>query len=124
MSNISIKLNLRQLKNIVKPMRRKDGSTVECLVLPIDSNHIFRGGKGLYLDLTAIEIKNKVGDSKDTHLVKQSIPKEVYEKMTEEQKKSLPIIGNAIVWDRQEPEPVQAPELQDLPAGDNDDLTF
>lgn len=124
MSNISIKLNLTQFPGTKKTMKRKDGSTVECYVMPIDSNHIFRGEKGLYLELTAIEIKNKVGDSKDTHLIKQNFPKEVYEKMTEEQKKATKIIGNAIVWGRQEPEPAEAPELQDLPAGDNDDLPF
>ncbi len=125
MANISIKLNLTQLKSVKKVMKRKDGSQVECLVLPIDSNNLFRGEKGLYIDLTAIEIKNKVGDSKDTHLVKQSFDKETYNAMSDEDKKKLPILGNAILWGRQEPEPVIAEELNDLPNDDeNDALPF
>lgn len=121
MGNISIKINLRQFKNVVKDMKRKDGSTVKCLVIPIESNNFYEGEKGVYADLTAIEIKNKVGESKNTHLIKQNFPKEMYEKMTEEEKKATPIIGNAIVWGRQEPEP-QAAELDegDIP----DDLPF
>lgn len=105
MANISIKLNLTQLKHVVRKMTGKDKQPIDCLVIPIDENLIFRGEKGLYLDLTAIEIKNKVGDSKDTHLIKQQVGKEVYESMTEEQKRAMPILGNAIYWGRREADP-------------------
>jgi len=118
MGNISIKLNLRQFKNVIKDMKRKDGTMTKCLVIPIEANHLFEGEKGVYADLTAMQIKNKVGDSKDTHLIKQSFPKDFYNSLTKDQKMQLPIMGNAIVWERQEQEPQQADisiESDDLP---------
>lgn len=121
MSNISIKVNLRQLKNTVKSFKKQDGSLVDCLVIPVKDNHLFEGEKGIYLDLSAFEIKNKVGESKDTHLIKQSLPKEVYGVMTDDQKKELPILGNAIVWGSREADTVEAgivsseEETDDLP---------
>lgn len=119
MGNISIKINLRQFKNVIKDMKRQDGTTVKCLVLPIEQNQFHVGEKGIYADLTAFEIKNKVGDTKDTYLVKQSFSKEVFDAMSDDDKKALPILGNAIVWSRQEPEPQTADisneEIDDLP---------
>lgn len=121
MGNISIKINLRQFKNVIKEMTRKDGSKVKCLVIPIDSNNFHEGEKGIYVDLTAMEIKNKANDSKDTHLIKQNLPKEVYEALSEEERMSMPVVGHAIVWGRQEPEPQHA----DISSNeDNDDLPF
>jgi len=120
MANISINLNLRQYKNVLKKMKKKDGSEVECLIIPIESNGLIKGEKGVYANLTAIEIKNKVGDSKDTHLIKQDVKKEVYENLTDEEKKAMPIMGNAILWKPKEADPVQA----GLDMDDNDDLPF
>lgn len=97
MSGISIKINLEALKCVKQKKKGKNGE-VMCLVLPIDANHLYKGEKGTYLDLQAFELKNPKEDSKDTHLVKQSLPKDVYEKMNEEEKRAIPILGNAIVW--------------------------
>ena len=97
MSRISGKINLAGLKGQVRSMQGTSGM-VECLVIPIAANNLFKGEKGVYLDLIAFEIEKKVNDSKDTHLVKQSLSKEVREKMTDEQLKAMPIIGNLQVW--------------------------
>jgi len=97
MSNISGKLNLMQLKAAIRSMNGKSGP-IDCLVIPIEANHLFRGDKGIYLDLIAFENKAKNDVIKDTHLVKQSLPKEVFEAMTEDEKKSQPILGNLRVW--------------------------
>lgn len=113
MGNISIKINMAQLKHIKKEFTGKDGNKVMCLVIPIEENKMFLGEKGVYLDITAIEIKNKQGDSKDTHLLKQSFSKEFYESLTQEQKESYPILGNAIQWGRQEANPVHSDALSD-----------
>lgn len=95
--NISTKLNLAGLKHTVQKMKGANGE-VEVLIIPIDANHLYRGEKGMYLDLTHIELKNPREGSKDTHLVKQSLPKDVYSGMSDDDKKSQPIIGNSIVW--------------------------
>lgn len=98
MGNVSTKINLAALKNaaIIKSGKNND---VECIIIPIAHNHLFRSEKGaVYLDLQGFELKNKKEDSKDTHLVKQSLPKDVFNKMTDEEKKAMPILGNHVVW--------------------------
>jgi len=97
MSNISTKINLAALKHSVRKMKGQSGE-VECLIIPIAANGLFKGEKGVYLDLQGFEIKNKVNDSKDTHLVKQSLPKEIYEKQTDEEKKAMPVLGSHVLW--------------------------
>ena len=117
---ITISLNLRQFKHqvITTPKGAK------CLVIPIEENQFVDGEKGVYLNLAGFEIKDKKGDSKDTHLVKQSFKKEVYEKMTEDEKRNQPIIGNLTVWaGRQEAEPV-ASSVDPIASTDLSDLPF
>lgn len=121
MGNISTKLNLAGLKHSRKLLSGKSGQ-VDCLIIPIVENKLFIGEKGLYLDLTHIEIKDRskqAPDQKDTHLIKQSFSKEVYEAMTEEERKSYPILGNSILWTSNQNEP----ELS-APIEEHDDLPF
>jgi len=122
MSNISIKINLRQLKSAVRTMKSANGD-MECLIIPIDQNYLVRGEKGLYLDMQAYELKEKKADRKDTHLIKQGFTKEVFDAMTDEEKKTTPILGNLIVWGYQEPAPVNV-EIADTQQGEGDDLPF
>jgi len=113
MSRISGKLNLLQL-HAVRKMISGQAGPVECLVIPIGKNKLFIGDKGIYLDLIAFEIEKPKEGSKDTHLVKQSFSKEEREAMTEEELKSMPILGNLSVWDGQSTsEPVSPVEVQD-----------
>ena len=99
MSNISIKINLALLKAVRRTEKGQLGP-VECLILPIKNNHLYEGKDGaLYLDMTAFELKTKKEGQKDTHLVKQQLPADVFKAMTDEQKKSTPILGNCIVWE-------------------------
>lgn len=121
MSRIVGKLNLAQLKGQVKVMQGQTGM-IECLVLPIIANNLFKGDKGIYLDIIAFEFESKKGDSKDTHLVKQSLPKEMFEKMTDEEKKAMPIIGNLRVWDAEHSE--AEPQTNMVSQAESDDLPF
>jgi hypothetical protein len=114
MGNISLKINLRQLKHVEREMKGQGDKMIKCLIIPLEENMIYQGEKGAYLNLTAIEIKDRSkfsADQKDTHLIKQDVPKDKYEAMTEEQRKAMPIIGNAILWGRQESAPVESAEL-------------
>ena len=96
MGNLQVKLNLAGLKHTVQKMKGANGE-VEVLIIPIDANHLYRGEKGMYLDLTAFELKEP--KDKNTHLLKQSLPKEVYTVQTDEEKKAMPILGNVLTWD-------------------------
>lgn len=114
MSNLNIKLNLQ---NLVCACRFENGSAgpVECLIIPLEKNYLFKGGKGVYLDLTAFELKEKKENK--THLIKQTIPKEIFKAMTDEQKKATPILGDVSHWEHTETEPVS--DLETLPEGSN-----
>ena len=120
MSNISTSINLAALKHSRMKMKGKSGM-LDCLIIPIEANMLHKGEKGLYLNINHYEIKDKSkfpADSKDTHLVKQSFPKEAYDKLTEEEKKSFPIIGNSILWSGSSEAALSAP------IGEDDDLPF
>lgn len=100
MSNISTKINLAALKNaaIIKSGKNKD---VDCILIPINQNNLFKSEKGaVYLDLIGFEVapEKRKADSKDTHLVKQSLPKAIQEAQSDEEKRAMPILGNHIYW--------------------------
>lgn len=100
MGRISTKINLSALKNaaIITSGKNKD---VDCILIPIDQNNLFRGKENaIYLDLIGFETPADKRKGKDTHLVKQSLSKEIQDKMTEEEKKAMPILGNHIDWDQ------------------------
>jgi len=122
MSNISIKINLRQLKSAVRTMKSASGE-IECLIIPINQNHLIKGEKGIYIDMQAYELKEKKADRKDTHLIKQGFPKEVFDAMSEEEKKATPILGNLVVWGYSEPAPVNV-EIVETQENETNDLPF
>ncbi len=95
MSRISTKINLAGLKHSRKMMNGQSGP-IECVIIPIEANKLFVGEKGIYLDLIGFEIANPKG--KETHVVKQSLPLEILEKMTEEERNDMPLLGSHVVW--------------------------
>lgn len=121
MRNFAVKLNLTQLSNVVREFNGKSGK-VKCIVLPIKENHLCQGEKGIYLELTGIALKDPKYPKQQTHLVKQNFEKEVYSQFSEEEKKSLPILGNGIYFSPIEPDAVQSEEIADIEA--SDDLPF
>jgi len=112
MTKLNINLNL---SNLISVVRFEDGETgpVECLIIPIEANHLFRGKSGIYLDMTAFELKEPKDNQ--THLIKQSLPKEIYKAQTEEQKRAMPILGNVSSFEASTSEPVSS--IEPLPAG-------
>jgi hypothetical protein len=93
MNNFFVKINLAELKHKIQKKKTKDGNEIECLVIPIDQNNLYHSKEkgNVYLDLVAWENNNKEYNS---HILKQSLPKEVREKMSEEELKEQPIVGN------------------------------
>lgn len=98
MTNFNAKLNLMKLSRAGIMQIQGRGEVLRCLVIPVEENHLFvstdetnNRPKAAYLDLTAWELQNPKYE--ETHMIKQSLPKEVREQMTDEQRKSLPILG-------------------------------
>ena len=98
------KLNLAALNHQIAKFNSKSSKEpIECIVIPIEKNNLFKSDKGnVYLDLVAFKLKEPTKDEdgavQQTHLVKQSLPKTVREKMTDEEKNSQPIIGSLNVY--------------------------
>ena len=105
--------------SVIKPMPNKEGKMIDCVVLPIEKNHFFKGDKGVYADLIAFELKQKKEGIRDTHSIKQSFSKEYLEALPQDERNALPFIGGLIVWD-ENPASEKPPVVQ----GENDDLPF
>ena len=122
---IGTKLNLAILKHKVLELKGKSGM-VKGIFIPIEANHLYHSvEKGnVYLDLVGFDITKPAEGQKDTHLVKQSFSKEIREKMTEEEKKAVPVIGNHTVLGSGGS--AAAPQTMDDPldSGDMDELPF
>lgn len=71
---------------------KRDGEPYcEGIVIDIDDSGVYLGEKGVYLNLTAVEMREqRYGD---THVLKQSLSKEIYQAMSEEERMAQPIVG-------------------------------
>lgn len=94
MGNILINLQLTKLNRVGRAtVKDNKGEGLDCLIIPIKLNHLFVSNTNeVYLSMIGWE-SDKLSNGQ-THLLKQSFPKEVVEQMTDEQKKTIPIIGN------------------------------
>lgn len=95
---LTAKINLTLLKHALLKSTKDPEETLLCI--PIKANSLFKSDKGnVYFDIVGFDYQDKTPDKQypDTHLLKQSFSKDELAKMSEEQKKALPIIGNARV---------------------------
>lgn len=117
MANYSIKTDLLKVKGAFVTNIKGKTATKRCLCIPIDDSGLFLGKQGCYLNMTAIEMQNP--QFSDTHCIKVSYDKEVYEKMTEEEKKAQPIIGGLHQLERKQEQMAvsgyMTPKDEDLP---------
>lgn len=71
------KLNLAKLEHVIKPISSKEGGKIDCLIIPIEKNKLYKSEKGnVFLDLAVFEIDPAKRKGDDTHLVVQSLSKE------------------------------------------------
>lgn len=99
---MEVSVNLSRLKHVVKTTKNAKGDDIQVLILPIKENSLYMGEKGsISLNIKAYEMKEPRVDGRKvtTHILKQSLGKEVYSTLTEEEKKELPIIGNVYEWE-------------------------
>lgn len=123
MANYSIKANLLKLKGAFFTNLKGRTTTKRCLIIPVDDAGLYVGEKGIYINLTAIELQNP--QYQDTHCVKVSYDRDTYEKMTEEERNSLPILGGMRKFERQASEMNASTQLDANQSVDNyDDLPF
>lgn len=119
----TIKLNLLKFRNAcVLKIQGRTGKKA-CVVIPIEDAHLVAGEKGVYADLLECELKQP-GQYGDVALVRQSLPREVFDAMSEDERRAMPILGSVkplqarSVADEAEEVPAAAVEVPD------DDLPF
>ncbi len=100
MTNYSLKINLLKVVGAFLTNIKGRTTTKRCIVIPIDDGGLFLGQKGLYLDVTAIEMQSP--QYNETHCLKQSLPKEKHDQMTDEERKQLPILGGMRAIERKQ----------------------
>ena len=118
MKNFNVKINLALMNGVKTITSKKNNEKYVCI--PLSDNNIFEGRKGLYLDLTAYSYDGKFGES---HFLKNRIPKDIYEKMSEEDKKNTPILGSLSPLEMDTGITEKA-DLQDFDEGSNEDEPF
>lgn len=97
MSNFRAKLNLMKLNKASIMQIQGREQTLRCLVIPVEENHLFvstdtaNKPKSAYLDINCYELH--APKYEETHMIKQSLAKEVRQNMSEEELRAMPIIG-------------------------------
>lgn len=119
MSTISGHITLSKLVSKVIEVQGKS-SMVKGIFIPIENNDLYFNEKTGQVELNIIGYDfTPKNDSRDTHIVKQSISKDKRNLLTDEDKKKMPIIGNLSVWEvRDELQDIEKqtfPEPDDLP---------
>ena len=99
MNSYSGKMNLLKFKNACIVTVQGKTQAKRGVFIPVDDNNLFISAdedlkpKGAYLDFMAWE-NQQPGKYGDTHSLRQSLAKEVRERMTDEELKAVPYIGN------------------------------
>lgn len=124
MANYSIKADLFKVKGAALINLKGKTATKQCLVIPVEGSGLFVGEKGVYLNMTAVEMRDpRYGD---THCVKISLDKDAYNALSEEERRAIPILGGLHEIERQT-QAMTAARTVDMTANSDaeaDDLPF
>lgn len=92
MADFTLNIDLLKISGATRQEVIINGQKSYAVVIPVDRGMLYNGQKGVYLDLRMICKPNTFGSS---HFLRQSVSKGVYDKLTLEERSSLPILGNA-----------------------------
>lgn len=124
MENLLISVNLTKLNRVGRVLLDDhNGKKIDCIAIPIAYNQlIVSANNEVYLNMVAWASEN-LRDGQ-THLVKPSVPKVIFEKMSEEQKRAIPIIGNVKPKEKKVELEIYSYSAQQQPVDDGKDLPF
>ena len=129
MENFSGKFDFLKLKNAcVISVNGKSGAK-KGVFIPIEDNSIFvstdenNKARGAYYDFLAFANKqtSKFGD---THMIKPNLDKETRTSMSEEERRTVPIIGSMKPFEIQHSSQTVEAQTVDISKNDVDDLPF
>lgn len=126
--NLTGKINLMRLRNACIVTVKGRTATKRGVFIPIDDNSLFvsadenLNAKAVYVDVNVWE-NRAPGKYGNTHSIRQSLPKEVRENMTDEALKEIPFIGNLRPFESVNAAQTVTP-VATAEAAANDDLPF
>ena len=123
--NMQVRINLTDIKGAAVV---KDGKGNKGVFVPVKSG-LFEGKKGVYLDINLYEYKNGTDRYGNSHGVKQKIPSDQYAKMSEQERRDLPFIGDGKIYgntfqNQQQAAPEQGSVTVFAPNSDTDEIPF
>ena len=123
--NMQVSINLTDIKGAAVV---KDGKGNKGVFIPIESG-LIDGKKGVYLAINVYEYKNGTDRYGKTHYVKQNIPSDLYAKMSEQERRDLPFIGDGKIYGntfkkQQQAAPEQGSVTVFATNSDTDELIF
>lgn len=115
MENFQAKINLLKFnKAFTMPIKGRN-SVKQCVCIPIEDNHLFVSAdenlkaKAIYADINVNQYDGGKSQYGDTHYLRLSVPKDVRDKMTDDEKKLIPYLGNM------KPSQIQQAQSAELP---------
>lgn len=117
--NYNLNLNLKKLESAFLLDIKGKTETKQCICIPIKDNNLYVGEKGVYLSALIREIREENRKNNTTHIITKNIPTEEYQKLSEEEKMQIPILGNITTIPQKEMKSEGT-----VNAEDNDDLPF
>ena len=101
MKNLSIKIDLLKIKHSgIVNLTNKKKEKIKCLIIKLDNEDLYIGEKGIYLNLTGYAVEESKFNQ--THILKINYDKDFFDKMSDEEKKNTPIIGNIKEFEKKE----------------------
>ena len=123
MNIFSLKVDLLKLKNACRVTIPGRTGKKRGIFIPFDDNsELYDGEKGVYLSMTAVEMKQP-GQWGDTHFIKGNKQEDEYKSMSDEERKALPILGQMRPLEKKT-EQQPAPQVQVERTEEDDDLPF
>lgn len=120
MENFKMYLGLSDLSGAFVKDELINGVKEQCLVIPIKTSGLAvskRGRIGIELDGWKLQSMDRYGK---THLLKQHLSKDMYDRLSPEDRKRIPIIGHASPMGIQKQQPQYMPQ----PAYNGDEEMF
>lgn len=101
MKNLSVRIDLLKVKHSgIANLINKKKEKIKYLVIKLDNEDLYIGEKGVYLNLTGYAVDE--AKFNQTHILKINYDKEFFNKMSDEEKKNTPIIGNIKEFEKKE----------------------
>lgn len=125
MAGYNIRIDLLKIAGAKEMEIQGKRARRKCVVIPIDNEagvvcdgtpsgwQTMRSFSTVYLNLTANEARTV--SYGQTHIVKESYNKDFYGRLTEEQRRALPIVGHLKPFGSQAAQQAPAPGVEDLP---------